>query len=149
MLTRVRLGVAVAACVLLSGCWHQVVATGLAPGATTVKKPWTSTWILGLVEAKPINVRQECPGGVAFVASKHTVPNSLAAMITLGIWTPVDVTITCAGGRASIGADMIQVPLGQSTTESVALAARLSREQGQTVALVWEPASNVQSEVTR
>jgi hypothetical protein len=144
------LGVAVAACVVLSGCYHQVVATGLAPGATIIKKPWTSTWIFGLVEAKPINVRQECPGGVAFVASKHTVPTWFASVLTIGIWTPVDVTVTCAGGRASLNPGMTQVPLGQSTTESVALAARLSRAQeGQPVALVWEPASNVQSEVSR
>lgn len=149
MLKRARLGLAVAGCVLLSGCWHQVVSTGLAPGATVVKKPWTSTWIFGLVEAKPINVRAECPGGVAFVASKHTVPNALGAIITFGIWVPIDVTVTCAGGRASLDPKMIQLPLGENVGEAMALAAKMSREKGETVALVWEPASTVQAEVTQ
>ncbi|MBC7895776.1 MAG: hypothetical protein H7066_10190 [Cytophagaceae bacterium] len=149
MLTRVRLGAAVAACVLLSGCYHQVVSTGLAPGATTVKKPWTSTWVFGLIEAKPINVRAECPGGVALVASKFTVLNWLGAAVTLGIWVPWDVTVTCAGGRASLDASTLQVPLGQSPAASLALAAQMSREHGAPVAVVWETSSTTQSEVSR
>lgn len=149
MLRRVSMGMAVAGCVLLTGCFHQVVSTGMAPGTTVVAKPWTSTWIFGLVEAKPINVRQECPGGVALVASKMSFLNGLAAGLTFGIWTPQDVTITCAGGRASLDASVIQLPLGEAVTESVALAARTSRERGVPVALVWEPTSTLQAEVSR
>ena len=149
MLTRVRLGMAIAGCVLLSGCFHQAVSTGMAPGTTVVRKPWTSTWIFGLVEAKPINVRQECPGGVAFVTSKMTFLNGLAQVLTFGIWAPQDVTITCAGGRASLDASVLQVPLGHAMAESVALAARTSWERGVPVALVWEPEYRLQTEVSR
>ncbi|MCC6317177.1 MAG: hypothetical protein IT361_05740 [Gemmatimonadaceae bacterium] len=131
----------IAACVLLSACWHQVVNTGLAPGATVVDKPWTSTWIFGLVEAKPINVRAECPSGVALVASKFTVMNWLGAAVTFGIWVPWHVTVTCAGGRAAIDPGMIQVPLGTSPNDALHRAADLSRERGEAVALVWDVAS--------
>jgi hypothetical protein len=149
VLRRVSVGMAVAGCVLLTGCFHQVVSTGMAPGTTVVARPWTSTWIFGLVEAKPINVRQECPGGLAFVASKMTFLNGLVAGLTLGIWTPQDVTITCAAGRASLDASVIQLPLGASVAESVALAARASAARGVPVALVWEPTSTLQTEAAR
>jgi hypothetical protein len=122
---------------VLSGCFHQVVATGLAPGQTKVDKPWTSTFIFGLVEAKPIDVRQQCPGGVAFVESKFTVKNWLGAVVTLGIWYPWHVTVTCAsGGRASLDPGILVLPLNASD-KPVHDAAVLSRARGATVALVW------------
>lgn len=144
---RFRWGGVVVAALLLSGCFHQVVNTGRPAGATKVDKPWTSTWIFGLVEAPPIDVRQECSGGVAIIESKFSFMNGLASMLTLGIWTPVHVTVTCAsGGRASLDANTPALPLGQRTS-AVADAARLSRDRGTPVALVWEP--TISPEVTR
>ena len=149
MLARLRLGLAVAGCTLLSGCFHQVVSTGLAPGTTKVEKPWTSTFIFGLVEAKPINVQKECPGGVAFVESKFTVLNWLGAAVTLGIWYPWDVTVTCAAGRASIDPNMLTMPLGASPLTTVAEAARVSRDRGAPVAVVWSAPSSLHGEVSQ
>lgn len=144
---RFRWGGVVVAALVLSGCFHQVVATGRPAGTTKVDKPWTSTWIFGLVEAPPIDVRQECTSGVAFIESKFSFMNGLLSMLTLGIWTPVHVTITCAsGGRASIDAGTLTVPLGEGTS-ALADAARLARERGTPVALVWEP--TISPEVTR
>lgn len=144
---RFRWGGAVVAALMLSGCFHQVVTTGRPAGATKVDKPWTSTWIFGLVEAQPIDVRQECASGVAIVESKASFMNGLVSMLTLGIWTPVHVTVTCSGGgRASLDAGMFTLPLG-SGTRDVAEAARLSHERGAPVALVWEP--TISPEVTR
>ncbi len=144
---RFRWGGVVVAALVLSGCFHQVVNTGRPAGATKVEKPWTSTWIFGLVEAPPIDVRQQCSGGVAIIESKMTFVNGLASMLTLGIWTPLTVSVTCAsGGRASLDAGMPTLPLG-TDADAVERAARLAHERATPVALVWEP--TISPEVTR
>ncbi|MGQ0646443.1 MAG: Bor/Iss family lipoprotein [Gemmatimonadaceae bacterium] len=144
------LNAAVVGCVLLAGCFHQVVATGLPAGETKVEKPWTSTWIWGLVEAKPIDVRTQCPNGVAYVASKFTVMNWVGAAVTLGIWYPWTVTVTCAGGgRASLDASTTQVHLGDSSAEALDRAAKIARVTGEPVAIVWDVSTPGQPEGTR
>jgi Bor protein len=85
---------------VLSGCFHQVVQTGRTPGPTVVKKPWTATWLWGIVPATPIDVTRDCPGGIATVETKQTFMNGLVGVLTLGIFTPRDVTVTCASGTA-------------------------------------------------
>ena len=85
---------------VLSGCFHQVVQTGRTPGPTVVKKPWTATWLWGIVPATPIDVTRDCPGGIATVETKQTFMNGLVGALTLGIFTPRDVTVTCASGTA-------------------------------------------------
>ena len=138
------------ACVLLAGCFHQVVSTGLAAGTTRVERPWTSTWIFGLVEAQPIDVRQQCPDGAAFIESKMTFMNGLATLLTLFIWDPWSVTITCAsGGRASLDPATTRLELGPSVTAALDLAARLARTSGQPVAVVWDVTNPGQAEGSR
>lgn len=87
---------------LLSGCYHQKVQTGLSPGPTVVKKPWTGTFLWGLVPAGAIDVTQNCPGGIATVETKMSFLNGLAAALTLGIYTPRDVSVTCAVAGAGM-----------------------------------------------
>ena len=86
--------------VMLPACYHQVVQTGRTPGPTTVEKPWTATWLWGIVPASPIDVTQNCPGGIATVETKMTFMNGLVTAVTLGIYTPRDVKVTCASGTA-------------------------------------------------
>ncbi|MEP7380517.1 MAG: hypothetical protein ABI910_02460 [Gemmatimonadota bacterium] len=141
MTTEFRRGVLVASVMLLSGCYHQVVATGLSAGTTKIDKPWTSTFIFGLVEAKPIDVREQCKSGVAFVDSRFEVLNWLGAVVTLGIWVPWHVTVTCAsGGSASLDSAVPTIALDASV-RSLVEAARLAREHGSPVALVWDPST--------
>lgn len=95
-----RSSIALALGLVLTGCYHQVVQTGRPPGPTVVKKPWTATWLWGLVPATPIDVTRDCPSGVATVETKQTFLNGLVGALTLGIFTPRDVTVTCASGTA-------------------------------------------------
>jgi len=100
-----------------AGCFHQVIQTGRAPGATVVDKAFVTTWLWGLVPAQPIDVRQQCPSGVAVITTEQSFMNGLAAVVTIGIYTPQHVTVTCAaGGTASLprGATEYQVPAGAS-----------------------------------
>ena len=136
---KVRRALALTAlCVAASACYHQIVNTGLQPGATVVSKPWTSTWVWGLVAAKPIDVTQECPSGIATVSTQMTVPNWFGALITAGIWDPREVTVTCAARSASINGAEIDVArnASQADREAAFVAAmQLSDLTGQPVTI--------------
>jgi hypothetical protein len=92
--------IAMVLALVLSGCFHQVVQTGRTPGTTVVEKPWTATWLWGLVPASPIDVTANCPGGIATVETKQSFMNGLVGALTIGIFTPRDVKVTCASGTA-------------------------------------------------
>lgn len=137
---RFRLAPTLLCAVLLTGCYHQVVSTGLPAGETKVTKPWTATWIWGLVPATPIDVRAQCPGGVAEVATQMTVPNAIAYILTLGIFTPRSVTVTCSGaGSASNAAARLDVaPTGSDELQgALESAAEMSAKLGAPVLIDW------------
>ena len=66
--------------------------------------------------------------------------NGLVGFLTLGIYTPQTVRITCAAGAsASTGSQAIDVPAGASLDEratAVRLAIELSRDTGESVAVL-------------
>ena len=99
-----------------SACFHQVVQTGRSPGTMVVEKPWVSTWLWGLVAAQPIDVRQQCPSGTAVIETQTSFMNGLAGAVTLGIWTPQTVRVTCASGSASLPSNAIQVNISANST---------------------------------
>ena len=129
------------AALVLTACYHQVVDTGLPAGETKIAKPWTSTFIFGLVPATPIDVRSQCPNGVAIVDTQMSFVNGLVGVITFGIYTPLSVTVTCSGRGAAVGPSGREVRVDAGTPDALAAsiqdAARLSRDSGQPVTLVW------------
>jgi hypothetical protein len=135
---------AIAASLLLvlgsTACYHAVVETGRPAGSTVIQKPWTSTWIFGLVEAKPIETASQCPGGVARVETQQSFANGLVGLVTLGIYTPQTVTITCAtGGSASLPS--VVVPAGATMEQkraAVQAAAATSSDLGTAVLVRFE-----------
>lgn len=123
------------ALIVTTGCFRQVVQTGRTPSTTVVEQPWVSTWIFGLVEAQPIDARTQCPSGVATVETQTSFLNGLVGILTLGIWTPQTVRITCATGTAALPAGtevlhvaadatdaMVQAVLQQAAERSASLA---------------------------
>jgi hypothetical protein len=62
---------------LLAGCYHQVVRTGAPPGNVVIERPWTATYLFGLVPATAINTAAQCPNGVAVVETQQTFVNGL------------------------------------------------------------------------
>lgn len=87
---------------ILTGCFHQVVQTGAPAGNVVLERPWTATYLLGLVPATAINTAAECPAGVAIVETQQSFVNGLVGVLTLGIYTPQTVRITCAAGTAAV-----------------------------------------------
>ncbi len=85
------------AVVALSGCYHATIETGLPPGNQTLEKAWASSWVLGLVPPSTVETASRCPNGVARVETKLSFLNMLVSAITLSIYTPMAIRVTCAG----------------------------------------------------
>jgi Bor protein len=111
---------------LSTGCYHQVVDTGRAPGKLAVEHWFVSTWLWGLVPAKEIDVRRECPAGIATIMTETSFVDGLVSVLTIGIYTPQHVRITCALQTASLppGAMDVTIPATSSASESAAVLRR-------------------------
>jgi hypothetical protein len=96
-MTRFRLGTLLTAVVVLSGCYHATIETGLPPGNQTLEKPWASSWIGGLVPPQTVETASRCPNGVARIETQQSFVNGLVAWITFFIYTPMTIVVTCAG----------------------------------------------------
>jgi hypothetical protein len=90
-----RLAVAVVSVVPLMACYHMTIETGLAPTATTISKPWANSFIYGLVPPETVETQAKCLNGVAKVETQQSFLNGLVSGLTLGIYTPWTITVTC------------------------------------------------------
>jgi hypothetical protein len=109
---------------LLMACWHATVETGLAPSTVVIDKSWASSWIYGLVPPKTIETASRCPDGVAKVETELTFLNQVVHILTLGIYTPMRIRVTCAQGSgtsAGATAATLTVPAnsGEKAIQSV------------------------------
>ncbi len=89
---------ALATAVLASACFRVTVVTGAAPAATVVDKPWNHSFVYGIVPPAPVNVSRECPTGVSRVVTQRSFLNSLVGALTWNLYTPLQITATCASG---------------------------------------------------
>jgi hypothetical protein len=125
---------------LCTGCFHQIVQTGQAAGPTVIDKQWVPGWLWGLVANDDVDVRRDCPMGVATVETEQSFVNGLASVVTLGIYTPQHVRITCASRSASLPAGMreLTIPVGatrEAELEVMRQAIEVSAETHAPVAL--------------
>ena len=81
--------------------------------------------MFGLVAAEEINATADCPSGVAIIETEQSFLNGLVGLLTIGIYTPQTVTITCAGGGgAPSDATGFTIPADASPVEAEAAAQR-------------------------
>jgi len=108
------------ATLMLSGCYAAKIDTGRTPSSKMISKPWASCWIYGLVPPTTVQTATDCPDGVALVETQHSFLNYLVGGITLGIYTPIQITVTCAeAAKASVvdPAQDLVVPHGASAEQ--------------------------------
>ena len=87
-------------CVIaLSGCYVATTETERMPSQVTITDNWATGWLFGLVPPKTVVVAAQCPYGVAKVMTQRSFANGLIGILTLGIYTPMTIQVTCA--RAS------------------------------------------------
>ena len=108
----------IAALLLLSaGCYHASIESGMKPGTNKIEEEWAAGWAWGLVGPKPIDAQNTCKGGLSKVETEHSFLNGLVGTLTLGIFTPMHLTVTCASGPNA------ELPLPAApATPSVAVA---------------------------
>jgi hypothetical protein len=106
----------------LAGCYHATIETGLPPGTQTFEKPWASAWVFGLVPPQTVETASRCPNGVARVETQLSFLNQLVNILTIGIYTPMTIEITCAGP---------DMPMDEAGRDTIAIDARAGMEEKQ------------------
>jgi len=87
---------------VVTGCYAAKVETGLKPSSVQIKKTFASSWIYGLVPPSTIQTAARCPDGVAIVETRLSFLNQVVAGLTFGIYTPMEIDVTCAE-KSAIG----------------------------------------------
>ena len=113
------------------GCYAAKVETGLQPSATVIKKSFASCWLYGLIPPSTVETAAKCTNGVAIVETQLSFVNQLVSGITLGIYTPMQIKVTCAERPSTSMLDFkrdFTIPTRASTAEIQAIFARAADE---------------------
>ncbi len=106
----------------VTGCYHATINTDLTPSSQVIDMPWASSFVYGIVPPKTVEAAEECTNGVARVETEISFLNGLVGALTLGIYTPIHIRVTCAeGGSASAaeGSTEIEVSAAADTEEKL------------------------------
>lgn len=97
------------------------MTTGLPAGSTVVEEPWASAFLNGLVPAR-VDVSDECPNGIASATREISFLNGVVGTLTLSLYTPQSVTVTCAAApetsRARLVPRRADATLASNATEA-------------------------------
>jgi len=122
----------------LAGCYHATINTGRQPSGQTINRPWAHSFIGGLVPPAVVETASACPNGVARVETQHSFLNMLAAFVTFSIYTPMTITVQCAGGAPDAPqSDVIRAPAGDAT-QAMQEAVRRSMRTGKAIYIDFE-----------
>lgn len=83
-----------------AACYHATIETGATPSADVLEKSFASGWIYGLVPPSTVSAAARCPHGPAKVETKLSFVNQLVGLLTLGIYTPMQIKVTCAAAAS-------------------------------------------------
>ena len=126
-----------AAALILGGCYHATINTGKTPSPTVIEQAWASGWIFGLIPPKPVEAAAQCPSGVARVDTQLSFLNQVVSLLTIGIYTPMDIRVTCAAASGAMleqdDAQLVRAQAVGGREEAFAEAVELSRRSGRPV----------------
>lgn len=88
-------GLCAASLIATAGCYHATVETGATPSTEVIEKSFASAWIYGLVPPSTVSTAAKCPNGVAKVETQLSFVNQVVSFLTLGIYTPMQIKVTC------------------------------------------------------
>lgn len=94
-----RIFVALSVSLLMVGCYKNTVSTGL-PGGGEVHEFEAPFLLWGLAGDEIIDTNKLCPQGVSKIEEYMGPKQAGLYCITCGIYSPIQVDITCAGGQA-------------------------------------------------
>jgi hypothetical protein len=108
---------------LFSGaCYHAPLETGTTPVAPLVERD-SMFWVDALVPVDPVETAVSCPMGVSQVETHHSVLDVVANVLTLGLYTPMTITVACGtAGRTNLPTVRGSSDVAASVAEAAALA---------------------------
>lgn len=109
----------IALAILLSGCYHAQVTTGLEASNEVYQEAWATSFIGGLVPPNVVNAQQHCSNGVARVETRLSFLNMVATLITFNLYSPMEITVTCASASADYITDDNKLDLAKNSSEDV------------------------------
>ncbi|HJR15885.1 MAG TPA: Bor family protein [Gemmatimonadales bacterium] len=110
-----RVSLPIVAAALLGACYHATIETGLPPSPQVIDQGFASGWIYGLVPPKTVTTASKCPSGVAKVETELSFVNQLVSFLTLGIYTPMHIRVTCAAGPSASARSKVSIQSGADT----------------------------------
>jgi hypothetical protein len=70
--------------------------TSAATAQLSEAKNWATTFVYGVVPAAVASAAAQCRDGLAKVQRGQTPVNTLVSIVTLGMFTPITILVTCA-----------------------------------------------------
>ncbi len=102
-----------------TGCYHAQITTGQEASNEVYQEAWATSFIAGLVPPDIVNAEQHCTNGVARVETRHSFLNLVAQMITFSLYSPMEITVTCASANAEMTSKSKTLELAKNSDESV------------------------------
>ncbi|NBC64452.1 MAG: hypothetical protein GVY07_02160 [Bacteroidetes bacterium] len=100
----------------MSGCYHAQVTTGLEASSEVYQKKWANGFIAGLVPPDIVDATEHCSNGVAKVETRHSFLNMVAQAITFSLYSPMEITVTCASGTGAVNGYNEPIELAKSSS---------------------------------
>lgn len=104
---------------IMSGCYHAQVTTGLEASNEVYQKKWATSFIAGLVPPDLVDATEHCSNGVAKVETRHSFLNLVAQAVTFSLFSPMEITVTCATGGMGATIDDTSLELASNSTDEV------------------------------
>lgn len=114
---------------LSTGCYHAVVETGRPASSTTIDKAWAHGFLWGLVPPSTVETAQKCPTGVAKVETQMSFLNMFANFLTSGLYSPMQITVTCAQGGTADARTIraTNLPAREALVQAAEMAAKVGQ----------------------
>jgi hypothetical protein len=126
---RIRRAAAVVAAFLLTGCYHAVIQTGRPESSDVITLKWANSFVYGLVPPPVVETAARCTNGVAKVETQHSFLNILAHIVTFGIYTPIQIDVTCAARGTASADPVIKVEKGMTAEQAMNAAVGMAVEK--------------------
>src|ERR1051325_7165570 len=100
-----------------TGCYHTIITTDLPPSTEVYHEGFKPAFIYGIVPAQ-IDASKYCTGRRwARVETQQSPLNVLVWVVTWGIFTPMDVRVTCAASGAMRTPDAATLKVAGNATD--------------------------------
>ena len=126
---RIRRAAAVVMAFALTGCYHAVISTGRPESTDVISIKWANGFVFGLVPPPVTETALRCTNGAAKVETQHSFLNVLSTVLTAGLYSPMQIDVTCAARGTASAESVIRVEPGRTVEQALSQALLLSAEK--------------------